>query len=418
MEFADLPFCFSRNCLRRHICSLFEPICIFSLFLHGNSTRCFAVDRVKHLVRSVKTLELLSRGGGQERLRQLEDSLFFWVNSAIRHNISVITQLSRQFNGRGIAIPTGNDQARTAFLAARALRMLGCRLPIEVVYIGDKDLSPSCRAPFQQIRDLYFTDCSGFLNIAVLQNVRGFDLKPFLALCSRFQKTIVMDSDVLFFQDPEKLFEFDGYVKTGTLFFADRFLPEGPCECHWLLTFLNTTDLSSEISNTNYFKCKTSHLMEAGVVVLDKSNPAVLLGLLTVCRLSIYPLRNHVHSYGDKELFWIGFELADVMYSIEFDVGIIGQVNGQRLCGKILHFDLKGKPLWVQTSKEPQEIWDEFSHYAQEPSDHSIPWTGCIKQHKVPFRKLTLEHKKIHSAVLKDVSNGRTLFDQLSQYHN
>jgi len=339
---------------------------------------------------------------------------FFWLNLGIRQNISVITHLSRHFHGKGIAVPTGNEQALTAFLAVRALRMLGCSLPIEIVYIGDEDLSPSSRAPFQQIRDLYFTDCRRLLNIAMLQNVRGFDLKPFFALCSRFQQAVVMDSDVLFFQNPEKLFAFDGYLKTGTLFFADRFIPEGPCERGWLLSFLNQSELSPEIANTNYYKGKTSHLMEAGVVVFDKSNPAVLLGLLTVCRLSIHPLRLHVHSYGDKELFWIGFELADVMYSMEFDVGIIGQFKGEQLCGKILHFDAKGNPLWVQTSKEPQEIWDKFSHYAHEPSDHSIPWTGCIKLDFLSFHEMSLEHKKIHSAVLKDVLNGKTVFDNHS----
>lgn len=346
-------------------------------------------------------------------IERLEIKLFPWIAKLSKPG-GLFRNLMRAFSGIGLAITVGNAQAATAFLAARALRMLGCQLPIEILYFGDSDLNPKNRVPFEKISDVLFTDASIMLNASMLRDVKGWDLKPFLVLASRFEKTIVMDSDVLFFQKPEVLFTFPLFMQTGVLLFGDRFWPDG-CDAVWLSSFLPATELSAKIHRTNYFKGKSRHLVEAGVLVFDKTNPEVLLGLLTVCYLSMSGIRQHVRSYGDKELFWIAYEIANVSYSIDFSVGCIGKIEGSRLCGNILHFDNHQFPLWVQTSKEPDDNWREYTYFAAEPDDHGTSWTGCLDLHSVIVKQLHEHMKSVHAAVMNDIVLGRKLFSERSQ---
>ena len=51
---------------------------------------------------------------------------------------------------------------------------------------------------------------------------KGFFCKPLALHQSPFRHTILVDTDVVFFQKPEKLFQAAQYLSTGALFFRDR----------------------------------------------------------------------------------------------------------------------------------------------------------------------------------------------------
>lgn len=57
---------------------------------------------------------------------------------------------------------------------------------------------------------------------AMKSRLNGFFCKPLALLKSPFRHSILVDTDVIFFQKPEKLFQASGYLSTGALFFRDR----------------------------------------------------------------------------------------------------------------------------------------------------------------------------------------------------
>ena len=55
----------------------------------------------------------------------------------------------------------------------------------------------------------------------------GFAVKPFAILASTFEQVILFDTDAVFLQQPELIFEDTDYVSTGTLLFHDRLMYQG-----------------------------------------------------------------------------------------------------------------------------------------------------------------------------------------------
>lgn len=57
---------------------------------------------------------------------------------------------------------------------------------------------------------------------ALKSRLNGFFCKPLALLQSPFRHSILVDTDVIFFQKPEKLFQAARYLSSGALFFRDR----------------------------------------------------------------------------------------------------------------------------------------------------------------------------------------------------
>jgi hypothetical protein len=95
---------------------------------------------------------------------------------------------------------------------------------------------------------------------------------------------------------------------------------------------------------------------ESGVVVLDKNRH--IFGILASCLLNA-PIAKEIirrETHGEKETFWLGFEIAQEEYGFLNDyAGIISWSDpGARhppeemeLCGHLAHFDPKGDLLWM-----------------------------------------------------------------------
>jgi hypothetical protein len=111
----------------------------------------------------------------------------------------------------------------------------------------------------------------------------------------------------------------------------------------------------------------SDHWQESGVVVIDKRRR--LLGLLAACRLNDGPERKEIHAWthGDKETFWLGFEIAEEPYNIYDKIhgpGIIGYLVGLAgrskllLWGHLAHFTKQGELLWFNDSILQQKHGD------------------------------------------------------------
>lgn len=74
------------------------------------------------------------------------------------------------------------------------------------------------------------------------------------------------------------------------------------------------------------------------------------LGILGACKLLDQVERSVVYKkiHGDKESYWIGFEMMEEHYGFnKWYPGSIGyKDNNNHTCGRMLHYDESGSPLW------------------------------------------------------------------------
>lgn len=182
---------------------------------------------------------------------------------------------------RGIVITAGNKQAPYLLTSIPSMRWLGCDLPIEVMYLGDDDLSPSLQADLAALPGVTVRDLSLMVNDDGWK-LAGWAAKPFSILYSRFREVMLVDADALFFQNPDVLFDDKSYQDTGALFFKDRlFMPGSKRE--WLKKILPHPP-SAKVRESRFWTGESVHMQESGVVLVDKWRHFV--SLLLVAKLN------------------------------------------------------------------------------------------------------------------------------------
>lgn len=316
--------------------------------------------------------------------------------SFIRPRYSSLLDAVTNNQGRGMVISAGNHHAKFLQVILPYLRdALNFKLPIEVLYMGDGDLSNENRAKLETVENvktvnLYdrISDTDEKLKLA------GWAGKPISIFSSSFQEVIFVDADVLFLKNPSLVFDEPQYKTSGSLFYTDRSLFPDQGEQAKKIAALLPEPLSDKIKENAYFKHTSGHAQESGVVVLSKAPH--LIEFLTVVLLNGH-VRDEVTYkifFGDKETFWFGYELAGVT-KYEFQnqpCGSIGPVEqleerftehapadskGTICAPQLLHFDYKGRPFWfngwIMKSKfvgNPKV--NKFDGYVQEPGQWQL----------------------------------------------
>ncbi|KAJ5164097.1 Alpha-mannosyltransferase [Penicillium coprophilum] len=248
---------------------------------------------------------------------KLSALLFPWTSPYFADHMSM--HISLRHGGRGIVTTAGNGQAQFLLAAIPSFRLLGCDLPVEVMYLGENDLNKDFRMKLEAIPGVTTRDLSALVNDEGWQ-LNGWAGKPFAILFSSFREALFIDADSLFFVNPESLFDDPEYVRTGALFFRDRNIsPES--KQGWLQKVL-PEPISQAVQQSRMWTGESGHEQESGVIVVDKWMHFV--ALLLVCRMN-GPDRNgngadivgtYDMVYGDKETFWLGWELVgDTSYS-------------------------------------------------------------------------------------------------------
>jgi len=218
--------------------------------------------------------------GHRRLLATLHQSLYPWL---YKRRFYSPKNLFKSYNGRGIVICAGDGHFKFAISTIDTLRnIIESDLPVEIFYNGDEDLSLENRKKFQEYKDVYVSDISKYFDDEPLK-ISGWAIKPFSVLASRFQEVILMDADAMYIRDPAVLFEDEGYIKTGTVFFRDRTLFPGPHGgSQWLQSWM--VDPLPETKALRFYNEESAHEMESSTVVLDKSR--VILGLLATCKFN------------------------------------------------------------------------------------------------------------------------------------
>eukprot|EP01034_Spumella_vulgaris_P031852 gene31852-39344_t len=184
--------------------------------------------------------------------------------------------------------------------------------------------------------------------------------KTAAVILSPFRETIVVDLDVVFFQQPDLLFEAPAYRKTGTLFFRDRltfgrkkqnindkilqdvieeYIVQHSAPLGVYTHLSNLTDIAHHKIHddgisffwrnvANRDAPSLDNFQDSSVVVVDRARHPVLLEVLR----SLLPTFNL--GYGDKEIYWVASIISGEPYSFEpFVNGLYGD------CGLLLHYD-------------------------------------------------------------------------------
>ncbi|ETI20826.1 hypothetical protein G647_07168 [Cladophialophora carrionii CBS 160.54] len=257
--------------------------------------------------------------------------LFPWTAPYFPDHMTLHSHFKK--GGRGIVLTAGDDQAPFLLTIIPTFRNLGCDLPIEIMYLGDSDLSEDYRSDLESLDGVITRDIAQMVNDEGWK-LAGWAAKPFAILYSSFREVIFIDADSLFFVNPATLFEDPAYQKTGALFFRDRLImPEN--KKRWLQQIL-PKPISRQVKQSRMWTGDSGHMQESGVIVVDKWRHFIALLFVTRMngpdrdgnkdegRVGVYDM-----VYGDKETFWLGWELVgDQDYSFhQGDAGTMGTVQ-------------------------------------------------------------------------------------------
>lgn len=202
--------------------------------------------------------------------------LFPWTAPYFSDHMTLHAHFKR--GGRGIVLTAGDDQAPYLLTSIPILRQLGCNLPVEVMYLGDSDLSEDFRADLEAMDGVITRDIAQMVNDEGWR-LAGWAAKPFAMLFSSFREVIFIDADSLFFVNPATLFDSPEYESKGALFFRDRLImPES--RKRWLQQIL-PKPISKQVKQSRFWTGDSGHMQESGVVVVDKWRHFMAMLLVT-----------------------------------------------------------------------------------------------------------------------------------------
>ncbi|KAL8733452.1 MAG: hypothetical protein Q9166_002078 [cf. Caloplaca sp. 2 TL-2023] len=290
---------------------------------------------------------------------------------------------SFQKGSNGVVIIGDKSNLRSLCHTIQNIRsVLNSSLPIQIAHAGDAAFTPSLRRFITKLAANVTT-----INIPTHLDSKSLDLekadaapalRPFAVLASSFEKVILVDPKTIFLQAPESILEsHSAFKQAGALFFHDHLYGKGDFKDRhrfWqgqLKNHAHSQSLrSSRVYNEGY-----AEESDGGVVVLDKSRTSVVVGLLHTCWQNSKRVRkNWTYKYGDgdRDSWWLGFELAEVPYSWEGryggTIGWLRKREGKddRVCGNTnLHLDENEKPLWCSGGlrRKNEEVGDSKEGY-------------------------------------------------------
>ncbi|ETV92106.1 hypothetical protein, variant [Aphanomyces invadans] len=244
-------------------------------------------------------------------------------------------------SSRGIVICLHDGMVPMALSLVQELRHLGNKDVIHMYHCGADEISALSRAtilavdPTVQFIDVC-TDmvASGKLREDQVPSFRSYWLKPLALIHSKLNHVMLMDTDVMVFHDPALLWDIQGYRDTGTLFFRDReiiiqmFLTdivEFPDRTKQLAlhALVETFDYakfnleynpSSMLLNSLAWKGDAAHEQDSSITLIHKSRASVAMDVLF--HLVTVDIHRHtpIFTHGDKELFWLAYELSQTPY--------------------------------------------------------------------------------------------------------
>lgn len=206
---------------------------------------------------------------------------------------------AERYNGRGIVICAGGTRMFTnGWVCMRLLRYHSCTLPIEFWHLDNE-----INAEMARLASTHGVSCVNGNEVARRlprppRILRGWELKSFAILHSRFQEVLLLDADNVAVTNPAFLFETPQYRKAGTIFWPD-YMRMKPERRMWEATEVPYRD---------------EREVESGQIVLDKARCWSALNLAMHYNSHSDFYFKHVH--GDKGTFQFAWPRTGTPYSM------------------------------------------------------------------------------------------------------
>ncbi|KAG3117671.1 hypothetical protein PI124_g8611 [Phytophthora idaei] len=300
--------------------------------------------------------------------------------AAFENSVATVSHPSSAFYRRGTSFDKSVNRERAAMVCIhdamlnmglsliRELRCLGNRELIQVYHCGKELSDRSVELLFSLDNRVELVDvCSdlssrGIISTEMASKFRSWWIKPLAMYHTDVRHVMLLDVDDVILKDPAVVRSLDGYVKTGTTFFYDRVITNkrfltgndtGKMYVHKLLhefdyARFNVSDgfaPSQHMLNTFAYQGKSIHEMDSSMVLIDKERAGksvmdILFWFITEERFRF------TYSWGDKETFWLAFEMARVPYFFSpWGVSVVNSMPNEdmknhpdTLCGSILQY--------------------------------------------------------------------------------
>jgi len=126
------------------------------------------------------------------------------------------------YRGRGVVIAGGGARFfPSIYVTVRALRHFGCRLPIQVWYLGRKREMPAQRQAILAAFGVECVDADRVRRSHPARRLDGWELKVFAALHCPFEELLLLDADCYPCRNPDFLFALEDYRTLGAIFWPD-----------------------------------------------------------------------------------------------------------------------------------------------------------------------------------------------------
>ncbi|GLD97446.1 hypothetical protein PINS_up006130 [Pythium insidiosum] len=177
----------------------------------------------------------------------------------------------------------------------------------------------------------------GVFDVETAHTFRSYWLKPLAVHESQLDELILLDADAILLRDPAQLRDLDGYQRTGTTFFYDRVIRApwffnrdvhvssllgGQTKkylAHWIETFDyarfgHQYHPSDQLLQSLAYRGETCHEQDSSMLAIKKTQFGADKAMQLLWFLATEHRFAESFSWGDKEAFWLAYELAHVPY--------------------------------------------------------------------------------------------------------
>ena len=212
--------------------------------------------------------------------------------------IASIDDYPDTYQGRGIVICAGGVTYFTnAWVCISMLRRVGCRLPIQLWYLGRSELDERMEELVAPL-GVECIDATAMTLRHPARILRGWEIKPYAILHCPFREVLLLDADNCVASDPEALFDTWEYRTTGAILWPD-------------LGRLHRDHPSWKIFGVEY---RDEPEVESGQIVMNKERCWKALCLTK--HYNDYSDFYYRYVHGDKETFHFAFRKADQSYAM------------------------------------------------------------------------------------------------------
>lgn len=238
------------------------------------------------------------------------------------------------YRGRGIVICGGGVRYFTnAWVCINMLRRLGCRLPVQVWFLGKKEMDRDMEALLASL-DVTCVDACSLRKKFPVRTLRGWELKPYAILHSPFREVLFLDADNVPVVNPEFLFDTEQYRNAGGIFWPDY--DHGKNE------------KAAAIWRSCGLRRPAEPELESGQIVVDKQRcwRALRLALWFNEHSDFY----YQYLHGDKDTFHLAFRKLKQAYALV-------PTPIQTLIGTMCQHDFQGRRIFQHRNTDK---WDLF----------------------------------------------------------